>query len=378
MEIITNISELIISAGIVQGFFLAALLFRAGKQNRKAFFAAAIVFVFTLNLTLGEGAVRFFQASPVEYLFLLGPFQLFFGPMLYFYTRAITEQSFKHSPENLFHFIPLFLYLLQLAVYHLFPGSLIYNHFIEGMGIINITQWILIFIQLGIYLSIINKKIKAYKSELKKEYSAVEKYDLDWMTLLMKFFIILNGLNLFILFWYLHDFHLEGIQKILAIAGSAIIYFLGYRSFFRKEISAAYQKAGQKTDKKKDAQYSRSSLDESRIDWFWDKLNTHMKKEKPYLEPELTLGDLAESVKLSSHHLSEILSRKNKSFYEYVNSFRLDEIQRLLRAPSRNSVSILNLAFEAGFNSKTTFNTLFKKCTGMTPSGYRKIKACNQ
>lgn len=101
-----------------------------------------------------------------------------------------------------------------------------------------------------------------------------------------------------------------------------------------------------------------------------------MATQKPYLKSNLSLTDLSDLLDVSTHNLSEIINtRLNKSFYDYVNECRVEEVKKMLLDDKYKSYSILAIAYEAGFNSKSSFNTIFKKITGTTPSGYRNSSA---
>jgi AraC-like DNA-binding protein len=102
-------------------------------------------------------------------------------------------------------------------------------------------------------------------------------------------------------------------------------------------------------------------------------LNDTMLKDKPYLDPKLNLSDLAEMIHCSPNQLSQLLNENmGKNFYDYVNDYRLHYFQSLNRDPKNRQFTFLSLAYESGFNSKTTFNNFFKKTLGVTPSEYLK------
>jgi len=101
-----------------------------------------------------------------------------------------------------------------------------------------------------------------------------------------------------------------------------------------------------------------------------------METDKPYLNSDLTLRELAGKLSMSTHNLSEILNtRLNQNFYDFINRYRVEEVKRKLAEKESENFSLIAIAFDSGFNSKSTFNTIFKKYTGTTPSQYRKQRS---
>ena len=98
-----------------------------------------------------------------------------------------------------------------------------------------------------------------------------------------------------------------------------------------------------------------------------------MEEQKPFVRSTLTLQELSEELQISAHNLSEVINtRLGKNFFDFVNGFRVKEVQALLADPAYRNITILAIAQDAGFNSKSTFNTIFKKVTNKTPSEYRR------
>jgi AraC-like DNA-binding protein len=98
-----------------------------------------------------------------------------------------------------------------------------------------------------------------------------------------------------------------------------------------------------------------------------------MADSKLYLEPELDLRQLSEAVGLSVHHLSQLINQyKGETFYDYINRLRVEHFKQAVLDPQNDHLSMLGLAFDFGFNSKTAFNTTFKRYIGMTPTEFKK------
>lgn len=118
--------------------------------------------------------------------------------------------------------------------------------------------------------------------------------------------------------------------------------------------------------------YESSNLRENQKNEMVEKLLNYVVTEKPYLQPELTLNQLAEQTKIPSHHLSQVINEKiEQSFGDFINNYRVEKAKMMLADDKYSHFTIIAMAYEAGFNSKTAFYESFKKFTGTTPSNYR-------
>nr|NQU93636.1 helix-turn-helix transcriptional regulator [Bacteroidota bacterium] len=101
------------------------------------------------------------------------------------------------------------------------------------------------------------------------------------------------------------------------------------------------------------------------------KLIGYIEEEKPYLNPELSLQELADNLEVKRHTLSSAINQiHNKNFYEFINYYRVEEVKSMLTNPKNKHLKLISLAYDSGFNSKATFNRIFKQMTKMTPSQY--------
>jgi len=99
-----------------------------------------------------------------------------------------------------------------------------------------------------------------------------------------------------------------------------------------------------------------------------------MEEEKVFTQNKLTLGELAEMILISSHNLSEVINTKTgMNFFDFINQYRIEEVKREIINPENDNLTLLAIAMNAGFNSKSSFNTLFKKYENITPTEYRKV-----
>ena len=133
--------------------------------------------------------------------------------------------------------------------------------------------------------------------------------------------------------------------------------------FDEKKIDVQYEKI----------KYEKSKINSDEVSAIQKKLNVLIQTEKTYIDPELTLSDLAQKINVHPNTLSQIInSAEQKNYYEYINDLRVEEFKKLIAIPDNQKFTLLSLAFECGYNSKTAFNRNLKKNTGHSPSDYLK------
>ena len=175
--------------------------------------------------------------------------------------------------------------------------------------------------------------------------------------------------------------HLRDEHISLAIA--LLVYAIGYRGLrqpevFRHETSEFRIPeppaiALLPDDATEDNRYERSGLNAEEASALEFVLRDVMDRAQPWKDSDLTLPDLAARLDTTPHKLSEVLNaRMGLTFYDFVNGYRVRDVQRRIEAGDAKSLKILALAMDAGFASKSTFNHAFKKHTSQTPSGFRK------
>ncbi|HEX6333356.1 MAG TPA: helix-turn-helix domain-containing protein, partial [Flavisolibacter sp.] len=117
--------------------------------------------------------------------------------------------------------------------------------------------------------------------------------------------------------------------------------------------------------------YSKSGLSEDMASRIHRELGILMETEKLYTESELSLADLATKLSVHPNYLSQVINEKEgRNFYDYINTLRIEAFKKLVTKPGSQKYTILSLAYDCGFNSKSSFNRFFKKITGQSPSEY--------
>ncbi|GAA0871788.1 hypothetical protein GCM10009117_09340 [Gangjinia marincola] len=157
-----------------------------------------------------------------------------------------------------------------------------------------------------------------------------------------------------------------------------LVVVAGYMS--KKILSASSQMMIKDVDElktenvqKDDLPYQNSSLTPAKRDEIKNDLLQLMNEKKLYLDAEVSPHQIADELRISSNHLSEVLSSSfQKNFYAFINSYRVNHAKSLIDLSIEENTKIIAIAFDSGFKSKTTFNRVFKQTTGLTPTAYRQ------
>lgn len=368
----------ILQLGGLQAFLLATFLFLK-KRNVYANIILSIL------LTLLGVSCLLYAFNQVE-IYLKYPhlirigwgLPLLFGPLLYFYTQSILNPVFKLSRKNLVHAYPYTLNLVLLIPFFMKSGEekvQVLDYFTaaitSGTDYYAIYYYLLRFAIIGIGLHYCYKSLgvlTTYQESLLAEYSAVEKKKIQWLKDLIWSFI-----SLFILLVVLHfitvgDRYPNFDYEVFFFISTAIItYILSFKSLNQPQLFTPSFESATKLSKPLSIETTSSVSDTGLA------LLAYMKEKKPYLQPNLSATELAKYLNISRHQLSNILNKElGKNFYDFINEYRVEEF-KIIQADERlQHLTLLALAYESGFSSKSSFNAVFKKMTGMTPSAYRK------
>jgi len=303
------------------------------------------------------------------------------GPFLYLYIFYLTKPK-KFSKKQLFHFLPIaFAYLLWMPFLLANPTQKLLTYNQGFSSSYDQTIWIItnicIIISGIIYVIAAIVLLKRYKRKMREEFSNTEKISLNWLRYLIAG---IAGIWLFVIFYPTAD--------SIYLSASLYICFIGFfgvrqQQIFKPATSNTYSAP---TDQSFHAQapspttaetlpnktkYDWSSLTEEDIQGIFIQLNEVMEQEKLYKNAELTLSKLAETLQLKDAALSQVINSKfNKSFYDYVNSLRVDECIKMIADEKNQNYTLLSIAFDCGFNSKSSFNRNFRKFTGKSPSDF--------
>ena len=356
--------------GVAQALLLALALVTIKRGNRTA---NRILAAFAVSISVSVSAtilsnLHYFQIyahlSRINH-----PFDFLSGPLLYLYIRALTERNYVFGKKTLLHFLPAALVLLYLTPFYL--QSWEYKHSMLPTRDWYYVRSALVITQFTIYLVLIIVMLVRYSKRVKSQITPAEKAILFHVR-----FLVVSFLGFWVVgiaryaFDLRYPAHLSQTIWILPLAVTGIFYALAYLGLRKSEgLSGPEQVPREK-------KYERSTLTPERSQRYLRRLQEAMEIEKVYTDGSLTLQKLAAKLSIPPQHLSQVVNEQlNQNILDFINTHRVEEAKRRLLDPARSHLSILAIAEEVGFNSKSSFNAVFKKHTNITPSEFRKSAA---
>lgn len=359
---------------LFQLYLLSITLFLTHKGRKTSNRILAAFLIIQSQCVLNSLQWRYFDWSfthiPGLFFLTISPLMLL-GAGLYFYTKSMTEPRFVFRKRDWLHTVPFFLHFgFYFIRFHRFSIE-IKQELLKSGSFISITESRimdnLFFILLISYMIVIVFMLKRYHQRI-QQVTSNQKSGLRWLLLMILGFIFLwfTDVTEYYLFWFkgVHTFMVNVPHPAIFILATIMVWRTMMQSDTFQELSLLEKE--------------KYPISPALRQTYLSKLKHTMESEKIYLNPDLTLSGLSTITSIPPRHLSEIINENMKqNFYDFVNQYRILESKRLLLDNSKTNWSILAILYEAGFNSKTTFNTTFKKQTGLTPTLYRKQMAEN-
>ncbi|OFY68419.1 MAG: hypothetical protein A2V64_01290 [Bacteroidetes bacterium RBG_13_43_22] len=356
--------------GISQSFFAGLLISTKRPTTTANRLMAAWLFLICTELI-----IALLNSTVIEmYAF---PFVAFtYGPLLYLYVHFMTDPERKFNWLALIHFVPFIVFLTVSVIFrevHLLKdlrSFFVPDRFIS-LRLVYSTCFLL---SVTVYSILAFVEISRHQKKLKDLISYTSgMITLNWLKILsisyyVAFLIlfILGGLNMigdFIPF----DPYFVVFAFITICSFAYSFYVIKQPVIYGQEVKI------QEADIKEGEKYAKSGLKEKQAETYLNKLISVMETEKPYLNRDLSIQDLSEMTGIPRHHITQVLNEKHgKNFFTFINEYRVKEVISRFSDPKNNNYTILAIAYDAGFNSKTTFNYIFKNLKGITPSEFRE------
>jgi AraC-like DNA-binding protein len=278
------------------------------------------------------------------------------GPLLFSYLSSIVSSKRLSLAKYSIQCIPFVAVSLFYLLVFLFDRD---GDSIDFILIIIGAPWILLISHLIFFLIKINSVVSDHQERIREGYSNLDGLEVDWLKQITWIILAILTFVLIISPSIVHGLSIDSYHTISSVFFSLILFYIAFKGF-QQRVPEEPQSINQETTFK------------SQINILMEKLIHHMNENKPYLDTELTLSTLAAQLNMSRNQLSKVINTgAGNNFYHFVNTYRIEEVKNLIDSDKSKVYTILALAKDAGFNSKSTFNSFFKKMTGLTPSEYR-------
>ena len=391
--------------GAIQGVFLAAVL-ASQRRNRIANRLLAIAMVaFSIHLvSTVYYATRLEQRFP-HFFGVSYPLPMIYGPLIYLYAVTASDRTRRLRWVDGLHFLPFAALVVASIPVYLMGGAekLAFKAALE-QGVVPLYIRIadpLKYVSGVSYATVTILFLSRHRAKVKDSYSSLEHVNLRWLLWLATgsaaIWALATGLEMT---ERLDHPLVARADDLVSLAMAILVYAIGYMALRQPEIFdfAAIDHRAPHAEVATEVvtteptpvaiapplpvadtavpRYERSGLTDDEAIALQRALVATMETERLYQNSALTLADLAERLDTTPHKLSEVLnSQLEQTFYDFVNGYRVRDVQRRIADRDTKHLKILALAMDAGFASKSTFNHVFRQHTGHTPSDYRRLVA---
>jgi AraC-like DNA-binding protein len=368
------------AAGLVLILFY---LIRLSKAIRR--YLPLVVFVLLSLIELIVNSVININPEICPHLlYVTEPFAMLYGLLIFYYARNYSNQSLCFKKEDLLFLAPFLLSLLSYLPYYLLSGEVKVEDYIEFGDVQkdvseNIWEWNFEVVLNIAFLLAALKELRIYRFQIKQQLSDIHKVSFELTQLVIKVCILGYLLELIFVYLTFYGFpYYQLLFTIFDVLNYLFLMIIGYEAIVSKKhmdklLSAwlvpnnSEIEAGGEVIK-----YAKSTLNTDSIEKISETLKRCMIEKRPFLQVQLRIKDLSDIIGIPTHQLSQVINESfNQNFYEFVNSYRIIEAQKLLADPKFKDYTYTAIGFEVGFNSKSAFYNAFKKFNGVSPAHYK-------
>jgi len=355
---------------IFQLCFFSLFLLSLKKGNQTSHRILAVFFITQASCICNTYCWKFyaFTHENTPYLFYIGETVLFlWGPSLYFYVYSMSNSRFSFNYKHIIHLMPLLIHFS-----YMFFKFHIYNNDIKRdlltSGVLNSLEqqiWYIIFHTLILcYIIASFIALKIYNKKIKTFFSSTERINFSWVSFILFGFVFIWVCDVTYFTVNLFGKAPEAIIEIVYPSVFILANIIVFRALKQPEVLIQFDEH---------QKYKQSTLSETDKEKYLHYLLNIMGNEKPYKIPSLTINDLSGKLLVSSKYLSQIINeRLRQNFFDFINSYRIKEACKMLKDNSNDKMTILEILYEVGYNTKSSFNKAFLKFNNITPTEYRR------
>ena len=375
------------------GQILLSLPLLVSRANQIPAYWPLAVFLLGMGVIALDSSVSYFLPSYYSiYIAFIFPAWMVLSPSLWLYVQGLTSETpWQLSQIPLLTYLPLLFGVSMTCLLLVLPSEAREGLFVDQVaGSQNIDSGLAEFAAISMFLLMIGwaiqssyyvakmvKRLVIYRKKLNDQFANHEQRSLRWFNWLLLIIVVSWGLSFVNLVttlateYAIFDYRV-GASLVLILVWTICYCGLkqkpGYEGHYLSETSDSVLEA--ESNSNESIKYQNSALDQFQAERIKDKLNSVMKEQLLYLKPSLTLQQLSQQLAISPNYISQTLNETMEtSFFDYVNFWRIECAKPKILD---NKKTVLDIAYEVGFNARSSFYKAFKKETGMTPSEFRK------
>ncbi len=356
---------------IIQSCLFCALIFTKQKRSTPDNILICWLLIFALQCLLIIVKINL----PSQLLLEILPVNivLLYGPIFFFYIRSMTDVKKFLLKDVIWHVLPFIVFLLLsffLNEYSVFHKIVSFTAVVSGLSYCIVSYGLL----------------KKHRATICDVFSYTEKVNLQWLSNFLAGLVVI-WVGVFILVALNKVFNISLSLNWFFLIIPLFITYIGFYGFKQRVVfTDQYVREIEEKSEDKDklfieensiktekAAYKKSGLDTRKMEDIYQQLQNIMQAKALYLQPALSLKELASELRLPSHYITQTLNDyADKSFYDFINLYRVEAFKESVGKKENENLSLLGIAFDCGFNSKSSFNRIFKKVTNYSPSEYKK------
>lgn len=383
--VLFNTHDLVLVITVYQCLLFALFLiaFKSGRRISNTLLALFLISHAAISLDVlvwfGAAFHDFIEQNMPNAFFILRIGHWAEAPLLLLYVRSLVYKGPFFRRIHLVYFIPFSIALFDYIFNWFILSPELKQEYLANYSLSTESiesRLVYLFREVfRTYLGVLCLiEIRRYRAHIKNEYADVENIDLRWLKLLVIGFLMIrvSAIVVSLSLISLYELNIPINTEVMGLTGNYVFLFLlSLLIYFSLNSSQVFVGIEPSDESKEEPAPPNTGPADTEV----KEIKHYMETQKPYLNNRLRLDTFAEGLSLSARRVSFVINRHyNKNFFEFINGYRIEEAKNLLSDPDQQSLTMLDVMDKVGFNSKATFNTLFKNHVGLTPTQYKKLQ----